>query len=534
MTGTRPQSRRLTRRQFLHRGAYGAAALGVFGVAGCGDWSGRGQAGGSPNEADATGPPQSGGILQFAVTDAAPDSLLDPALTEITDDTAIGATLYEGLVRYDDEWNVMPVLAEKWESNEDGSEWTFTLREGVTFHDGSPLTAEDVGYSIGRNLDEELGSAIYARMSGSLDPKGIKPVDDRTITFQLKRPDSLFTLAVGARQGHVVRAGTTDFSDGNGTGPFRLNVYDPGRGWEVERNPNYWDPGKPYLDGIRSIAILDQATKVQSVVAGESDFGDRMDAAQAAVIEASSTAKMLVAKAQTYLVISMDSTQEPFGDPRIQMAVKLATDREQLLQVAQQGYGSVAKDVPVTSDAPYFPPSLDGRHQDIDRAKKLLADAGYPDGIDLTLYTSDVFGGLVDMAVAFKQVVAPAGIRVEINRAPADTYWDQVWLVKPMYTSYYQRRHPNESLSLVYISNAQWNEPQYKSDKLDALVAEGMATTDPEEQDEIYRRALKLIADEAGTMIPYFIDTLWPAKNNVQGIILDPQRSVMFNEAWLA
>ncbi len=532
----------LTRREFLERGAVGAAGLSIFGLAACGEEQPAATtqaptATTAPAAAPTTQPagaPKTGGILQFAVTDAAPDEVLDPALTEITDDAAIGAALYEGLVRYDANWDVMPVLAESWDAAPDGSEWTFTLREGVKFHNGATLNAEDVGYSIGRNLDEDLGSAVFARMSGSLDKSGIKPIDDRTITFQLKRPDSLFTLAVGARQGHVVPAGTTDFSDGNGTGPFTLVSFDPGRRWEVERNPDYWNSPLPHLDGVRGVAIPEQATKVQSVVSGDSHLGDRMDAALAATVEASPNAKILVAEAQNYLVISMDSSQEPFGDPRVQLAVKLATDREKLLEIAQQGYGSVTSDVPVPADDPFFPSTVGVRTQDIEGAKRLLAEAGHPDGIDLTLYTSDVFGGLVDMAVAFKEVVAPAGIRVEVVKHPAETYWDQVWLVKPMYTSYYNRRHPNEALNLVYVSNATWNEPQYKSQKLDDLVAQGLATTDPEEQQRIYSEALELVANEAGTMIPYFINTLWPAKANLEGIILDPQRSVMFHEAWLA
>lgn len=534
MSQQRP-GRRVSRRQFIVGGTGVAAGAAMFGLASCGSDDGGESASASQSASgSASAAPTTGGIMQFAVTDAAPAESLDPATTYITDDAAIGATLYEGLVRYDSNWEIIPAIAESWDVSEDATEWTFTLREGVTFHDGKPVTAEDVGYSIERNLDPDLGSAIYSRLSESLDAKGIEAVDDTTITFKLKRPDSLFTLVVGTRQGHVVPAGTKDFSDGNGSGPFRLVSFNPGRDWEVEKNPDYWDTGKPYLDGVRGVAIKEQATKVQSVVSGDSHIGDRMDASLVQTVTSSDTAVVLTVESQNFLDIAMDATQDPFTDPKIQMAVKMAVDRDALLTIAQQGYGSVTSDVPVPADDPFFPQSIGVRQQDIEGAKALLAEAGYADGIDLTLYTSDVFGGLVDMAVAFKEIVAPAGIRVEVEKHPTDTYWDQVWLVKPMYCSYYNRRHPNEALNLTYTTNAEWNEGRYNNPDLDALLAEGLATTDPAEQNAIYQEALALVANEAGMMIPYFIDTQWPAKTNVNGMIFDPSRSIMFHEAWLA
>lgn len=138
------------------------------------------------------------------------------------------------------------------------------------------------------------------------------------------------------------------------------------------------------------------------------------------------------------------------------------------------------------------------------------------------------------MAVAFQQVVADAGIRVKIKQWSPDTYWDQVWLVKPMYVSYYTRRHPNEILSVTYASNAPWNEAKLKNQALDDLLAEGLRTTDREEQKQIYQDALREVADKHGTSIPAFVSKLWIKKDNVQGAELELSRGMLLKKAYIA
>ena len=136
------------------------------------------------------------------------------------------------------------------------------------------------------------------------------------------------------------------------------------------------------------------------------------------------------------------------------------------------------------------------------------------------------------MAVTFAETVKPAGIRVTVNNYSPDTYWDDVWLKKPMYCSYYNRRHPNEALALNYFPKADWNEGRYNNPEIVKLCNEGMATTDQAKQIEVYKKALELVANEAGMLIPYFIDTQWPTKKTVNGLIFDPSSSILFTEAW--
>jgi peptide/nickel transport system substrate-binding protein len=522
--------RELTRRQLLKGAAGIAAGASVLGLAGCGGDEGTGVGTGGATGTTAV---KRGGIMQVSFSDSSTDESLDPAISELNNDSFYTGQIYEGLTVADTEWGVHPVLAEEWESNEDATEWTFTLRQGVTFHDGTPFTAQDAAYSIGRLLDEDVASPLFSRLEPSLDPDGISVPDDATLVLTLKRPDSLMPLALSARHAMIVKDGTADFSVANaiGTGPFKVKSFRPGQSWEVERNTSYWEQGLPYLDGIRGVVIGEQSTKVQSVVSGEAHIADPINYSAASTV--TGNAELLEFSGATYLLVAMDQTKEPFNDERVVDAIKMAVDREQMLNAVFQGYGDVTADVPVPPDDFFYPTDL-STEQDIEGAKALLAEAGYPDGIDLELNTSDSYGGMVDLAVAFQQVVEPAGIRVKINQGSPDTYWDQVWLVKPMYVSYYTRRHPNEILSVTYASKAPWNECKLKNPELDDLLSEGLRTTDRDEQQQIYQDALRQVNDKHGTSIPAFVSKLWVKKNNVRGEELELSRGMIMKRAYIA
>ena len=523
-------TRELTRRQLLKGAAGIAAGASVLGLAGCGGDEGTGV---GTDGATGTTAVKRGGIMQVSFSDSSTDESLDPAISELNNDSFYTGQIYEGLTVADTEWGVHPVLAEEWESNEDATEWTFTLRQGVTFHDGTPFTAQDAAYSIGRLLDEDVASPLFSRLEPSLDPDGISASDDATLVLTLKRPDSLIPLALSARHAMIVKDGTADFSVANaiGTGPFKVKSFRPGQSWEVERNTSYWEQGLPYLDGIRGVVIGEQSTKVQSVVSGEAHIADPINYSAASTV--TGNAELLEFSGATYLLVAMDQTKEPFNDERVVDAIKMAVDREQMLNAVFQGYGDVTADVPVPPDDFFYPTDL-STEQDIEGAKALLAEAGYPDGIDVELNTSDSYGGMVDLAVAFQQVVEPAGIRVKINQGSPDTYWDQVWLVKPMYVSYYTRRHPNEILSVTYASNAPWNECKLKNPELDDLLSEGLRTTDRDAQQQIYQDALRQVNDKHGTSIPAFVSKLWVKKNNVRGEELELSRGMIMKRAYIA
>jgi peptide/nickel transport system substrate-binding protein len=525
--------RRVTRSRFLRTAAGAAVGASVLGAAACGSDEQTSTGGGGGSD---TGSVRRGGTLQVSFSDADTKENLDPSQTELNNDSFYCGQIYESLTDYDENWNVTPTLATEWSANSDATEWTFKLRPNVTFHDGSPFTSKDVAFSIGRLLDESLGSGIYSRLQPSLAKSGIQTPDDLTVVFKLKKSDSLLPLALGARHAHIVKDGTTEFTERTaiGTGPFQIQSFSPAQSWSATKYANYWDKGKPYLDGVRGVVIGEQSTKVQSVTSGQSHIADPINYSAASTVNSSGAAEILEFKASTYILIAMDQRKPPFDNNDVVMAIKLAVDRERLMNAVYQGYGTLTGDVPAPIDDPYYPPSVGERPQDIEQAKQLLAGAGHPDGIDLELITSDSYGGMVDLAVTFAQVVEPAGIRVKINQWSPDTYWDQVWLVKPMYVSYYTRRHPNDILAVTYASNAPWNECKKKNPALDDLLSQGLATADEQEQIGIYQQALEIVANEHGTSIPAFASKLWVKKKNVRGEVLNLSNGMFLKDAYLA
>jgi peptide/nickel transport system substrate-binding protein len=455
--------------------------------------------------------------LKIAISDAQVKETLDPALSEITNSHVLVGAIYDHLLRFDQSWNLEPRLATKWDRSEDGKEWVFHLREGVRWHDGKPFTAEDVVYSISRLVNKDVGSDLYARLSPSIDANGIKAVDDHTVSVKLLRPDGLLPVTFGTRQSAMVPAGfktrTTTVSEAIGCGPFKLQSYTPGQGWEAVRNDDYYR-GKAILEKIRISVIPEQATKLQAVISGDFDACDAIPPSLAQTVLGNSEVKLAKLTADRMMVIVMDQKQKPFDDGRVRMALKRAVDRKKLLNLSYMGYGEVVQDVPVPPADPLSPSDVD-HSLNIDEAKKLLSEAGYPNGIDLELNTSDSFGGMVDLAVAFGELVKPAGIRVKIKQHPPATYWDQVWLHAPMYVSYWTTRHAADRLEVTYGAKSHVNESHFADPNFQKIVDSALGASTPDEQAKLYKEALKMVAEESGLLVPFFIDKLWVARSNL-------------------
>ena len=467
----------------------------------------------SPAGGGATEATAGGGILQFASEWFYPADSLDPGTLSENGEIVISGMLFQGLTALDYDWQPTPLLAESWETNDDFTEWTFHLRE-ATFHDGSPLTAQDVAFTLGRLVDESYGSALYSRLEPSLAADGIEVVDDRTVRLTLKRPDSLLLLPLSTYQAFIVRDGAEGANDGIGTGPFRITSFNPGRSYEFERNPDYWREDRPHLDGVRIIAMPEESPKIQSVLSGESHLAD-MNYVSVSTVQASD-AQLLESDAVHLYNIAMDITQAPFDDIRVRQAVKLAMDRQRVLDVAYSGYAETAHDVPAPDSDPFVPGDLAARERNLERARELLAEAGYPDGIELELQcASDE--AQTNFALGVADAVRDAGITIEVSPYPIETYWEEVWLNGPFYVSEWFRRHPVEALSVMCGGDAPWNESNYRDAELDSLIEEALRVSG-DEQAEIIGRALTKVADESGLGIPGFRRRLFAAKPGLTGL----------------
>ena len=480
--------------------------------------------------------PKRGGTLRLAYTSGTVRESLDPARASMGNDTMYCANIYDRLVRIENDFTVSAELAESWEASAEGSVWTFSLRDGLKFSDGTDLTTEDVAYSFTRILDKETGSPGFGVLSQTLDVAGIEVVDPRTIAFKLKATNSQFPLQIATRNFAIVKKGTTEFTveTAIGSGPFRLVSFVPGESWELVRNDHYWRSGLPLLDGIRQVNIVEPATLIQSLVSGQMDVIGQVGPAQAKQVETAQDAKLVTSANSGFMYVVMDLTQAPFNDPRVVKAVKLAVDRQVLLNLVFQGYGTLTSDVNIWPDHASYPPALGLRAQDIDQSKALLAEAGYPDGLDLQLFTSPSLAGMVEMATAFGEVVKPAGIRVAIQQENAGTYWSQVWQTKPMYVSYSGTRPPVATISNLYSTTPAYAETKLNNPEIDRLLAEVRQSLDVKEQNELLQNAWQIVADESGASISFALNVLWGMRNTVEGVRTHTEDNLQFHEAYLA
>lgn len=505
--------------------AIGASALGAIA---CGDAS-------SSESTTSSGLGPSGGTARLTLSGGGPKIVLDPAVQVNEPDAIIDGLIYDNLVTVKDDWELVPQLAERWESDNDLRSWTFELRDGVEFHNGRPVTSKDVAYSISRLLEEDLGSAVYARLAPELDASGIKPIDERTVQFNLKQPDAFFPVAIGARHCKIIPDGTTDFAKPVGSGPFRFVSVDQSKlSFSVERNPNYWKQDLPRLDGIEGLLSNDQTSLVQSVSSGTFDFGGFIEPSAAASVTQGGSAQLLAHESALFNDLVLAANTDPWQNQDVRNAVKLAIDREQILDLAYKGKGSVTYDVPVRADDPFFNASLADRTRDVEQAKSLLADAGYPNGINLDLITAPAGSGMVDLAVVAKESLAEAGINAKIEQAPADTYYDVVWLKESFYVDTWVLRHPLDAMAVMFESKAPWNESKYHSPEFDQLLADARRSGDVDAQKETLGEAQALIADQAGFCCPAWLDELYVAKAALTGVEFNATDLVSFERAALS
>ena len=516
----------LTRRDFIRIG--GGATLGAMalGAVAC---SSEGTSSDQDRQSGGSGQPSRGGLLLYGEAEALPRQALDPLYHVTTLEIMVGGLLYNRLVRSDYEWNIQPSLAESWERNDDSSEYTFQLRD-VEFHDGKKFTAGDVAFSIKRHLDKKLGSSMLERLGQSLQPSGIEVLDDKAIRFKLLRPDSLFLLVMGAYQLGILPEGTTDFSSGIGTGAFRLKSWEPGRSFEVERNPSYWRDGYPYLDGIRGVGIPEEGPRIQTVTSGENHLASMLYASVAEV-EGAGTAKVLESDPVHMQNIVMDQKQAPFDDERVREAMKLSLDRQRALDVAYLGHGVTAHDVPAPDNDPFVTDDLRSLEMDRDEAARLLADAGHSSGLDVKLaYSSDEL--MTSSALGFQAGMEGSPFRIELQAHDASTYWDNVWLAGSFYMSEWFRRHPTEVMFNSLASGAVWNETNFDDRKFDSLLSESLETTGDEHAATV-GRAMEILRERSGLVVPSYRNRVMAAKRELQGLIFDPETVYFFEETYL-
>lgn len=514
----------ISRRRFLQMVGTSAVLGGAVYLSGCG--SGGESATEAPAaEATATEvsapaptPTQALKTLRFVVSEpAGPADTADPALITTYPDYALGSMIGDLLVWIDDDYKVQPMLAESWESNDKADVWDFKIRQDVKFHTGAKLTAKDIIYTYQRVLDPDTGSPGKGEMGG-LDPDVIEAVDDYTVRFSLPYP--IVELPLLLNNGHVfiVQDGATteDLRQGDfGTGPFKLEQFIPGEEpYVFVKNEDYWMEGLPKVDVIEMRFIGEPAARIAALERNQVDVIEDPPLDAVKRLEDNPETKVVSTRTGSWDSFIMMVDTPPFDNNDLRLAMKYCVDRQKMVDLVLQGYGSVANDVPV---APWIEYGIDEppRPQDIAKAKEHLAKAGYPDGIDLTLNVSNTRPNWLTAATLFKEMCGEAGINIELVLEAADTYWSEVWMKEPFCMTGWSARPADAMLSVAYLSDAEWNETHFYRPEFDELLEEARQTVDYDARKALYQEAQRVVIEEGGSIIPYFMDALAATRPNV-------------------
>jgi peptide/nickel transport system substrate-binding protein len=427
--------------------------------------------------------------------------------------------MYDTITKLDNGFQPQPGIAESWEPSNDAKTWIFRIRKGVTFHDGSPMTAKDVAYSLKYVMREESATYTGSLLRPFLSLDNITAEDDYTLRLELDRKFVFVPNVLGLRYSLVFKDGTTDddllSKDPVGTGPFVYKEFTAGQSFVGVKNPGYWVEGNPRVDTLQITNIPEEASKFQALVADQADIIGYTNFQLASQLQGDSAHEPFPLNDGAWNALCCDLTVEPFDKPQVIQAMKMGLDRQQFVDTAFAGLASIGYDNPIPASDPYFPSDLKPLARDVAGAKSLLAEAGYPNGVDLPFDLKTVFSlGVDSVAQVAKEQLAEIGIRFNIGQG-GPTFWDTVYLHDPFYIPDWNRRHPYEIYGLLTSTE---NMTKFKSPELQAALDAASATTDFAEQKVQYEKVIKITAEQDGYILPAYAPRLHAKASNLAGV----------------
>jgi peptide/nickel transport system substrate-binding protein len=436
-----------------------------------------------------------------------------------------------------------PSLAVNWKPNADGSVWTFGLRPGVRFHDGQVFGAADVVATMDRLCDPKQGSNALSVLRGVLSPGGTQRVDDLTVRFELDAPNGNFPFYVSSDNYNAILLPANydgDFERNfNGTGPFRLERYQPKVGASFVRNEAYW--GKPALPARTEFSFFsDQQPQILALEDDQVDVIVQISVQGAQGLLRDPDVKIIDIPAATHRQLHMRCDEGPMADKRVRQAIALTLDRPGLLHGLFQGRARLGNDSPFAPIYPSTDPTVPQRAKNLARAKELMQAAGCGAGFATTL-TTERLQEIPDLSVLVQNACAEIGVRVELRIEDIGTYYGAAqfgrsdWLDSPMgITDYGHRGVPNVTLAAPYLSQGAWNAAHFRNAGYDRLVASYLAATDLGAQRAIAGDIQRLLLDETPVIIPYFYDYLCATGPTVTGVEVTGLSQIFLQNAALA
>ncbi len=444
---------------------------------------------------------------------------------------------------------VKPLLAESWEASDDLKTWTFNLRKGVKFNNGDLFTAKDVQFTIDQWLTKDVKSSILGLMGAYLDKSGVELVNDYQIKLHLKKPEIAVPVHFFHYPALILNHKTFEgnfLKAPHGTGPYTLEKYKEGEVAIVKARSDYWQKGAdgkplPYLDGMEFIDMgADMSPQIAALKSGAVHHIDNSDSPGPAVMQAVKDDPSVTVRpipTGTTRVLRMTVDVKPFDNVKVRQAIKLCQHREKILALAYQGEGLQGQDTHVYPNHPEYC-EIPTPKYDPAKAKKLLAEAGYPNGIDIELNVGSEWTDTVRYAEVLKQDSIPAGIRIKIKTQTVKQYYEKWTQFGFGITPWTHRPLGTMILNLAYVADDKgkpvaWNETHWVDEEFSKLLTQANGTVDVEERRKIFCK-LETIQQERGSIgIAYWMNTWMSSAKKLQGIKAHPNLYMLFNGAYL-
>jgi peptide/nickel transport system substrate-binding protein len=525
---------KITRRQFINRAAVIGLSLPMVSavIAACSTPPPAATTGASPAPGESQAPassaaPATGGTIRVATQRPVK---IDPVLMQDLSGYGIVAQSFEYMCTLSkDGSDIDQGLATEWTPNEDGSVWTFKLREGAKWmKDGSPFTADDVLATMTR-----LVAAGNSGLKGVIDEKSAKAIDPQTVEFTLLSPNGNFPYLVSVFNPQSVitpkdyETGTTLDVQPNGTGPWKLESYNPSTGATFSRNPEWWGGTTP-LDSTEFVFFDAVGPQVTAYQGGQVDCIVQFDVLSGETLLTDANTNVIATRAATHRQIWMRVDKGQFVKKEVRQALALSLDREALIQQLFKGRADLGNDHVIAPIYPYFDDSVPQRTRDVEKAKSLLAAAGTPT-IEATLHAGQLLE-IPDLAALVKSQTAEAGFNLTLAVENLDTFYGAQWCpAEPKdppcsgaaelgIVDYGHRATPDVYLNAALKTNGDWNSSQYSSSEFDAAFAEFQAAIGVDAQKAACKKIETILNEDVAVALPYWYNYLAGSSKKFQGI----------------
>jgi peptide/nickel transport system substrate-binding protein len=490
-------SAEINRRNFLGAGA--AATAGLL-LTACGSSSPSSSGGTTTKAATSSGPRKRGGTIRVSPSDFASATTMDPNYSA---PFALATLMYDTLLWQDHDFKTIhPALAEEFEPDgSDLSTWIIKVRPGVEWHDGKPLTADDVIFSIKRMANPKTPGFIYGFLTGISQ---ISKVDKMTVKIKLSSPNSQFRWGFVQDAAAMVPVGFNPKKP-VGTGPYKYVSFTPGQQLVTTRNDNYWrGNGAPYLDGVTLLGFQNTDTaRFNALISGQIDALDRLLTSQVSQVKSHSGLELLVSQTGSFAFTEMRTGKGcQFEDNRVRTAFKLMLDRQQFINEVYGGYGALGNDIGTWSQFdPSLDPNLPQRQQDLEQAKSLLKAAG-KDGMNVLYRVAEYTPGNNEIGDIMIQQAKAIGVNVKINAITniAQMYGSSSYETGQFKLDQDYTQSVFMNASYCWLPGSLYNNTNYNNPKLNSLFKQAIAQTGSK-FDEMMGEVSKIIYEDGPWLV---------------------------------